>query len=38
MATPSTLYQEDINIGGELETGLLDIDAPGIRAHADVLT
>ena len=35
MATPSTLYWEDIDIGRELETGLLDIDAPGIRCFAE---
>ena len=38
MATPSTLYWEDIDIGQELETGLLDIDAPGIRCFTESST
>ena len=35
MATPETLYWEDIEIGRVLQTGLLDIDAPGIRSFAE---
>ncbi|MGB0632449.1 MAG: MaoC/PaaZ C-terminal domain-containing protein [Alphaproteobacteria bacterium] len=35
MAKPDTLYWEDIDIGRTLKTGLLDIDAPGIRSFAE---
>jgi len=35
MKAPATLYWEDIDTGGVLKTGLLDIDAPGIRGFAE---
>lgn len=35
MKAPATLYWEDIEIGRMLQTGLLDIDAPGIRGFAE---
>jgi acyl dehydratase len=35
MKAPATLYWEDIDTGRVLKTGLLDIDAPGIRGFAE---
>lgn len=35
MASSATLFWEDIEIGHVLDTGLLDIDAPGIRNFAE---
>ena len=35
MASSATIFWEDIEIGHVLETGLLDIDAPGIRNFAE---
>lgn len=35
MATSATLFWEEIEIGQVLETGLLDIDASGIRSFAE---